>query len=494
MLLPRSLRVKIALSSMGLLTLMMLIFSFVLYDRLFTDLYSQLDSLLQSRAAGVADAINTYWEVEKIEASREGADVRTFKKAGNINFIKIAQRWVTEESNKPDLLNIIVQIFDARGRLIASSKNIGRAMIFPDDLFQTALMGGERFDTVAVPFTAKRLTILRVLTKPVIEDGTVTYIVQVASPLTALENALDDLRQLLTVMLPLLILFTGLVGWVLARLSLRPVDRMIRAVQQITARSLKQRVPVPATRDEIHRLAVTFNDMLGRLDRAFESQRHFLQDASHELKTPLTILEGEMSVALKRQRSPEDYEAVLRSCLEEIERLTTIVHNLLTLARLDDRDIVLQRRRLDLAALACGVLEDMHILASQKSVRLSCEAASPVTVSADGPFLRQVFINIIGNAVKYTSEGGSVAVAVQQDNKGASVTVRDTGIGIRAEDIPFIFDRFYRAEASRSSTGFGLGLSIAKSIIEAHGGTIAATSELGRGSCFTITLPAHTRD
>ena len=217
--LPRSLRVKIALSSMALLTLMMLVFCFVLYDRLFHDLYSQLDSLLESRAAGVTDAINTYWEVEKLEASREGADARTFKKAGNINFVKIAQRWVNEESNKPDLLNIIVQIFDARGRLIASSKNIGRSIIFPDDLFQTALLGNARFDNVAVPFAADRMTILRVFTKPIIEDNVATYIVQVASPLTAIENAREDLKQLLTVMLPLMILFTGLIGMILAKLT-----------------------------------------------------------------------------------------------------------------------------------------------------------------------------------------------------------------------------------------------------------------------------------
>ncbi len=489
--LPRSLRVKIALSSMALLTLMMLVFCFVLYDRLFSDLYSQLDSLLQSRAAGVTDAIDTYWEVEKLEASREGADERTFKKAGNINFVKIAQRWVNEESNKPDLLNIIVQIFDARGRLIASSKNIGRSIIFPDDLFQTALLGQARFDTVAVPFGSDRLTILRVFTKPVVEADAVTYIVQVASPLTALENVLGDLRHLLTVMLPLLILFTGLIGMILAKLSLRPVDRMIKAVQQITAQSLRQRIPEPDTRDEIQRLAVTFNDMLARLDRSFASQRHFLQDASHELKTPLTILEGEMSVALKRQRSPEEYEGVLRSCLEEIERLTRIVHNLLTLARLDDREIALQRQSVDLGALACSVLEDMQVLADQKAVSLACKAAEALSVVADEQFMRQVLINIISNAVKYTPEGGAVSVDVLPGKGSVAVIVRDTGIGIKAEDIPFIFDRFYRVEASRSSAGFGLGLSIAKSIVEAHGGTISLQSLPGQGSTFTITLPVH---
>ena len=489
--LPRSLRVKIALSSMALLTLMMLVFCFVLYDRLFNDLYSQLDSLLQSRAAGVTDAIDTYWEVEKLEARRDGADIRVFQKAGNINFVKIAQRWVNEESNKPDLLNIIVQIFDARGKLLASSKNIGRSIIFPDELFETGLLGFARFDTVAVPFGSDHLTVLRVFTKPVIEERRTTYIVQVASPLTALENTFTDLRRILIVMLPLLILATGLMGMILAKLSLRPVDRMIKAVQQITAQSLKQRIPEPDTRDEIQRLAVTFNDMLARLDRSFESQRHFLQDASHELKTPLTILEGEMSVALKRQRSPEEYEVVLRSGLEEIERLTRIVHNLLTLARLDDREIVLQRQSVDLAALACSVLEDMQVLADDKSVRLACSAAGPASVVADEQFIRQVFINIISNAIKYTPNGGAVSVDVRLGKDSGAVSVRDTGIGIRAEDIPFIFDRFYRVEASRSSTGFGLGLSIAKSIVEAHGGTISIQSAPGEGSTFTITLPVH---
>jgi heavy metal sensor kinase len=330
-----------------------------------------------------------------------------------------------------------------------------------------------------------------VFTKPVVEADAVTYIVQVASPLTALENVLGDLRHLLTVMLPLLILFTGLIGMILAKLSLRPVDRMIKAVQQITAQSLRQRIPEPDTRDEIQRLAVTFNDMLARLDRSFASQRHFLQDASHELKTPLTILEGEMSVALKRQRSPEEYEGVLRSCLEEIERLTRIVHNLLTLARLDDREIALQRQSVDLGALACSVLEDMQVLADQKAVSLACKAAEALSVVADEQFMRQVLINIISNAVKYTPEGGAVSVDVLPGKGSVAVIVRDTGIGIKAEDIPFIFDRFYRVEASRSSAGFGLGLSIAKSIVEAHGGTISLQSLPGQGSTFTITLPVH---
>ena len=171
--------------------------------------------------------------------------------------------------------------------------------------------------------------------------------------------------------------------------------------------------------------------------------------------------------------------------------LRSIVHNLLTLARLDDREIVLQQQKIDLAALACGVLEDMQVLADQKAIRLACTAAGGLTVVADEQFMRQVLINIISNAVKYTPEGGSVSVDVRPGRKSASVIVRDTGIGIKAEDIPFIFDRFYRVEASRSSAGFGLGLSIAKSIVEAHGGSISIQSTPGEGSTFIITLPIH---
>ncbi|MEI6126452.1 MAG: HAMP domain-containing protein, partial [Pseudomonadota bacterium] len=381
--LPGSTRLKIILSYMVLLTLMIFLFSLVLYDRLLSDLYSSLDNLLQSRAEGIADAIDTYWEVEKLEAQTDGANAEALSKANNLNFIKIAQRWVIEESNRPELLNIIIQIFDARGELIASSKNISRTIIFPKDVFAAALQGNQRFDIFSVAFSPGKPTTLRVYTKPISENKTITYIVQVASPLTTIQAALEDLKGILFVLLPILMLGTGIIGLFLAKMALRPVDKMIKAVQQITAKNLRQRVPIPRTRDEIQSLAITFNDMLERLEKSFAAQRHFIQDASHELKTPLTILEGEMGVALKRLRSPEEYESVLRSSLEEIDRLSRIVENLLTLARFDDKEIVPDAHEVDLCLLLQKTVEDMEILASQKNIALEISAPVPTTIQAD---------------------------------------------------------------------------------------------------------------
>jgi len=488
--LPGSIRLKITLSFMALLTIMMLLFSLVLYDRLFSDLYSNIDNLLETRAGGIADAIDTYWELEKQDARTDGGPADSLRKADNLNFIKIARRWVTEESSSPELLNIIVQIFDAKGNLIASSKNIARTIVFPKKIFDDALSGTQRFGTFSAPFSPKKPTALRVLTKPVSEDGIITYIVQVASPLTAIHTALEDLKGLLTVLLPLMILCTGVIGLFLAKIALRPVDRMTRAVRQITGKNLKLRVPVPRPRDEMQSLAVTFNDMLERLEKAFASQRRFLQDASHELKTPLTILEGEIGVALQRTRPAEEYEAILRSSIEEIDRLNAIVENLLVLSRFEDRETVSGRTECDIGVLLRSTADDVAVLAEQKSISLAVvPPAEPMIVSADKNFLRQVFVNIMDNAIKYTPAGGAVTAEAAIINGAAQITVRDTGIGIPEEEITRIFDRFYRVDASRSSTGFGLGLSIAKSIVEAHGGTITAKSSPAPGAAFTVTLP-----
>ncbi|MCX8045178.1 MAG: ATP-binding protein [Desulfobacterota bacterium] len=486
-----SLRLKIIISHMALLTLLMLCFSIVLYDRLLGDLSTNLDNLLQSRAQGIAEAIDTYWEIEQREAQHDGISPTRLSKTNNPNFIKIAQRWVIEESNRPDLLDIIVQISDSTGTVIASSPNISQRLIFPKDIFQDALNGRSRFDTVKAPFSSHAPTMLRVFTKPVSENATVVYIVQVASPMTSIHNALADLKTILMVLLPLTIVCTGLIGYALATVTLRPIAAMIKSVQQITARNLKLRVPVPRSRDEIHDLAVTFNDMLARLEQSFDTQRQFVQDASHELKTPLTILEGEISVALKKPRTPEEYESVLKSCLEEIERLNMIVGNLLMLARLEDRAMVAERQPCDIGQMLADIVADMEVLASQKQVRLAYVPTPGLMVTGIPEYLRRVFVNLIDNAIKYSFPEGTVTITAYRSGGSITVTVHDTGCGIPEQDLPHIFDRFYRVDKARATGGFGLGLSIARSIVGAHNGTISATSSPEQGTTFTVSIPEH---
>jgi len=487
----RTIRFKIILLYMVLLTLTITVFTIVLYNKLQNDLYRNADNLLQSRAEGIEDSIDTYWEVEKLQVKKAGKKTDVVKKIDTVNFSKIAQLWVDEESNAPELLNIIVQIFDAKGTLLVSSKNIPGNITFSRDFFATALQGIHRFDTTTFVFPDAVDLSVRVLTKPVFQDKDIMYIVQVACPLDTIQGALDDFKEILFVLLPLAIVVTGIIGAFLAKITLNPVDRIIKTVQKITAENLKLRIQMPGTRDEIERLAATFNDMLDRLEKAFSSQKHFIQDASHELKTPLTILQGELEVTLKRIRPVTEYEEVLESSLEEIRRISSIVENLLLLARVEDQATGLDVKEFNLQRVLRAAVEDMAGLAREKTLSLNLAADEALMIPGDEQKLKQVFLNLLDNAIKYTPPHGAVSVsAVAAAADTVRITVQDTGIGIPGPELPHIFNRFYRVDKARSSSGFGLGLSIAKSIVEAHHGTISAESSLNRGTAFIISLPA----
>jgi heavy metal sensor kinase len=275
---------------------------------------------------------------------------------------------------------------------------------------------------------------------------------------------------------------------------LSPVDRLTRAAERIGRGNLSERVEERRSQDEIGRLAATFNRMISRLEQAFERERRFTADASHELKTPLAVLRGDIEVALRRERAPEEYQRVLKSSLEEIARLTTLTDDLLTLARLDAGESVLaiEPVRLDqLAAEACAYIGP---LANSAGVSLHFDTPqAPIEIEGDQKRLTQLLVNLLDNAIKYTHAGGTVRLALSVINSFALIEVSDTGRGIPASALPHIFERFYRQTDPRDSrvSGFGLGLAISKWIVDAHGGSIQVESEEGQGSHFTVKLPLH---
>ncbi len=489
----KSIRFKIILWYMVVLALTLSVFCWLLYQNYSRSLFGNLDELLKTKAGGVVNSIDTYWEAEKMETLKTAQVAVTpsvFSKINNINFAKIARHCIEERSGDPNLMNIVVKIFDASGRHIVSSNRTSNIMFLSMDDFRDVLNGKSRFDNFTVELPLARPLPLRVFTAPVIEDSQVAYIVQVAVPLNALYLALNRLKTILFLLMPLTVFVTGIAGALLAKITLKPVEDMIDTIRQIKADNLKLRVSIPDTKDEIKRLAETFNDMLSELERAFSSQQQFIQDVSHELRTPLTILKGEIEVTVKKIRSAQEYEAVLLSSLEEINKIRKIVDDLLLLARFDSKKIPFEIKNLDLNADVQELLNDMDILAQQKDIKINFSAIEPrIILAADQNQLRQVLANLLDNAIKYTPAKGEVSIRLDKDDRYVCIKVSDTGMGIPPEEQPFIFDRFYRVDKSRSPRGFGLGLSIVKSIVDAHQGTIKVHCPSSGGTTFCVSLP-----
>jgi len=381
-------------------------------------------------------------------------------------------------------------MFDPLGRrdLRQPASRSGQLPLSPKAL-KNASQGLPTFETVdsAGSYPA------RVLTMPVIQRGRVTNLVQVGM---SLENMAKTRRRFLLIMaavLPLGLLLAGGGGWLLAHRALKPVDRMTQAARRIGGEHLNERLQETGSGDELDRLAKTLNDMLARLDDAFDQMRQFSADASHELQTPLTILKGEMEVALRTQRSPEEYQRVLKSGLEEIDRINHLVEGLLLLARADAGVLRLDVGPLELKELLQEVCEQMKMVADVHSISLHSSLLEPVSVRGDREHLRRLLLNLVDNAIKYTPAGGRVILSLQSDEEWASVRISDTGIGLSMDEQERIFTRFHRAAEARSQRegGVGLGLCIARSIAEAHGGKIQVESTPGQGSTFTVLLPAN---
>ena len=297
------------------------------------------------------------------------------------------------------------------------------------------------------------------------------------------------------VVAPLILIISAVTAWILAGRQLEPIDEMVNDVSAISdGRSLHRRIPVEDQGDEIGRLGLTLNAMIGRLEASFAALRRFTADASHELKTPLTVLRADIERAMTTpQGSPEQLVA-LEEALQEAARMADLVESLLTLARADEGRFDLHREAVEMEPLLREVAETANILGEVAGLAVSTPVIQPVSVLGDRVRLRQLLLNLVTNAIKYTPRGGSVELTLEEIEGSAVVTVKDTGMGIAGADLPFIFDRFWRVDRVRSRSaergGVGLGLAISQWIAQAHGGSINVSSRLGRGSSFAVTIPA----
>ncbi|MGH9799022.1 MAG: sensor histidine kinase, partial [Blastocatellia bacterium] len=470
-----SLRLKLTVYYLAILSAVLLLFGVAIYFYLSRSLLVTIDQALA-------------FQVEKIEvgmASAAGQDMSDHPLMKN-------------QEAYGDLLPLaphVVQIINEQGRITDPDMETRKDHL-PINI--NALM---KLEVGKTDFSSVRLESgesLRVATRRVKDpEGNETYFIRLGQSLFAMESARRRALLVLGIAIPLALLLGSFGGLLLANQALSPVDRITSAAEQIAKGDLSERVPMPAgdsaKMDEIGRLAGTFNHMISRLQAAFERQKQFTSDASHELRTPLAVMRGDMEIALRRERAPEEYQRVLGSSLEEIVRLTRLIEDLLMLARADSGRVELRCEPVDLNKLCQQMVEYISPLAEQRQQILNYNTAdADVFINADLQRIKQMLLNLLDNAIKYTEPGGKVALSLKVENNQAVITVADTGRGIPTEDLPHIFERFFRRSAKtsdRSAAGFGLGLSIVKWIVDSHGGQIETESRQGQGTTFVVKLP-----
>lgn len=387
---------------------------------------------------------------------------------------------------------LIVQVINAAGEITDEQSSLKAHPLPANPQELTSIQDDAlHFMTASLPSGEQ----IRVATQRARDPEGHIIFLRVGQSLIPLQRARRQLVWLLVLAGPTALLLGSYGGLLLANQALNPVDKMTRAAKEIEAGDLSKRVPVPAKMDELGRLAVTFNGMIARLQAAFERQRQFTGDASHELRTPLAVMRGDIEIALRRERTEAEYKSVLTSNLEEIIRLSHLVEDLLMLARADAGQSIINAEPMRLDSLCAQVVEYLSPLAGEKNQAFTFDGTTeqPLMVNADSQRLKQMLLNLLDNAIKYTQPGGRITLSLFRDGSEAVIKIIDNGRGIPAEDLPHIFDRFFRHSRNTSdkgAPGSGLGLSIVKWIVDAHHGHIKASSATGGGTVFEVRLPA----
>ncbi len=467
-----NIRLRLTLWYTIILVLILLVFGAAVYVGLSRSLIATLDNHLQREAGQLIGGLS-------FEARTEHSDEEEHEQEHRDNPLLL--RYRPEEG-------VLWRVLDSQGRPLIDPGYLEGVVVDPGLVSSDYARFEYSILTSGVP--------VRLYSVPFVIEGRGTGLVQVAESYTHTQEVELQLIWLLGLSIPFTLVAAGAGGWFLAGRALNPIDRITRAAQQISADDLHQRLNLNLPNDEVGRLAVTFDQMLARLEDAFERQKRFIADASHELRTPLTILKGDIEVALNRPRAATEYQETLEMVNQTADRLTSLVEELFLLARADNQQIPLQLETFDLAELLKQQVTALLPRATSQNIHLNLNTPDTLPIVADPAKLTRLFLNLIDNALKYSHSGDTVNVIAVTHNGQARIAITDTGSGIAPEHLPHLFERFYRVDQARSREaavgdkgGAGLGLAIADWLVKAHGGCIKVASQVDRGSTFTVWLP-----
>lgn len=488
----RSVKFRLTFAYALILSILLLAFTLFLYSEFANLLYREADESLRT-------------EIHAFENSLEDDASEQFKLLEPLKLSKIT---LNSESYPPEIQEIIataLAIWEEKSRRISRSTYIVRFAGFDETVFLNNLKGwekdiifpdfrrdskfmesGDAFQTIHFQKRPVRLYyhLVRFQTRPL-------FIMQIGRPIHDLQEVLNNLLFIILIAVPGAVLAACIAGFFLAKRALRPIDSMIKEAKSITAATLKGRLPRSHTGDELDRLAETLNEMIDRLEASTRAMQDFSSDISHELKTPLAIIRGEIDLALRKARSPESLKETLRTIEGEVNELIRLVDDLLLLVRSDAQQLKMDMKPLSLESVLWQSVERFQERALGKKIALTFVVPKDCMIQGDSLYLKRLFSNLVDNAIKFTSEDGHVVIELEHKPTHAIVRIADDGIGIEPEMQEKIFLRFFRTDQARSQEGAGLGLNIAKAICEAHRAKLRVDSTPGRGTTVSVQFPLH---
>ncbi|MCE5256844.1 MAG: hypothetical protein LLF89_08380 [Spirochaetaceae bacterium] len=481
-----TIRFKLSLFCPLIVSIVIIVFAFVLYGYSGRNLKADLDVFLQSKADGIEESIRTYWQAKGLSPAAGGNhSIEEKRRIDSKAFVEIARSWIDEQKNTQQFMAVGIQIFDSNGSIIAASLRLPSGIRISREAMDSLVTGDDTFETVKIKNNKNDNSEFRVYTRPIKYGDLTVYYVQVLSSLERVNSTLSNLKQTLLILIPIVVLITAIVMYFFTRASLMPIQRMIETIHGASKGTLIVKLDIPSSGKELRDLAVSFNSMMDRVDTSFKTQTRFFDDVSHQLKTPLAILKGDLETTLTRARSKEEYEQILESNLEEVNRMISLINKMLALARFDSGHVEPQMEQVSLSDFLGESKEEFDAIAVAHNSLLSIEVPIETTIFIDKEKTLRALVAIVENAIEHSPVGGTVIISGTEENGYPIIKVRDHGPGIPNQELERIFERFYRG-SSAAGNGFGIGLSMAQSIMHLQGGEVFAENATDGGAIFSL--------